>query len=38
VCGPPSIGLLSGVVGLPGALGLLVLLCAVVVLLAHSVR
>jgi hypothetical protein len=38
VCGPPSIGLLSGLVGLVGALGLLVALCAVVVLLAHSVR
>jgi MFS family permease len=38
VCGPPSIGLLSGLVGLVGALGLLVVLCAVVVALAHSVR
>ena len=38
VCGPPMIGLLSGLVGLVGALGLLVVLCAVVVLLAHSVR
>jgi MFS family permease len=38
VCGPPTIGLLSGVVGLVGALGVLVALCGVVVLLANSVR
>jgi MFS family permease len=38
VCGPPTIGLLSGVVGLVGALGLLVALCGVVVLLADTVR
>jgi MFS family permease len=38
VCGPPTIGLLSGVVGLVGALGVLVALCAVVVLLAGTVR
>jgi MFS family permease len=38
VCGPPTIGLLSGVVGLVGALGVLVALCGVVVLLAGSMR
>ena len=38
VCGPPTIGLLSGLVGLVGALGVLVALCGVVVLLADSVR
>jgi MFS family permease len=38
VCGPPTIGLLSGVVGLVGALALLVALCGVVVLLADTVR
>jgi MFS family permease len=38
VCGPPTIGLLSGLVGLVGALGLLVALCGVVVLLADTVR
>ena len=37
-CGPPTIGLLSGVVGLVGALGVLVALCGVVVLLADTVR
>ena len=37
VCGPPTIGLLSGVVGLVGALGVLVALCGVVVLLADTV-
>jgi MFS family permease len=38
VCGPPTIGLLSGLVGLVGALGVLVALCGVVVLLAGTVR
>jgi MFS family permease len=38
VCGPPTIGLLSGLVGLVGALAVLVLLCGVVVLLAGAVR
>jgi predicted MFS family arabinose efflux permease len=38
VCGPPTIGLLSGLVGLVAALGVLVALCGVVVLLAHHVR
>ena len=38
VCGPPTIGLLSGLVGLVGALGVLVALCGVVVLLADTVR
>ena len=38
VCGPPTIGLLTGLVGLVGALGVLVALCSVVVLLADSLR
>jgi MFS family permease len=38
VCGPPTIGLLSGLVGLVGALGVLVALCGVVVVLADTVR
>ena len=38
VCGPPAIGLLSGRVGLVGALGVLVALCAVIVLLGGTVR
>jgi MFS family permease len=37
VCGPPTIGLLAGAVGLVGALGVLVALCAVVVLLGGAV-
>jgi MFS family permease len=38
VCGPPTIGLLSGVVGLVGALAVVVGLCGVVVALAGAVR
>jgi MFS family permease len=38
VCGPPTIGLLSGAVGLVGALAVLVALCGVVVVLADTVR
>jgi MFS family permease len=38
VSGPPTIGLVSGLVGLVGALALLPVLCAVVVLLAHNLR
>jgi MFS family permease len=38
VCGPPTIGLLSGVVGLVGALAVVVALCGVVVVLAGTVR